>query len=74
MASLVIATGVETHPEISIDGMDFRNGLVNFRWSSGPYTGDCSEVFVLSVEDHGAMTVSDVIAAISAEMLSKITA
>ena len=74
MASLVITTGVETHPEISIDGMDFKNGLVNFRWIGGPYSGDCSEVFVLSVADHGALTVSEVIALISSEMISRISA
>jgi len=74
MASLVIDTGVETHPQISIDALDLKNGRIGFHWIGGPYSGDCSEEFVLSVAEHGDMTVSEVIAEITTNMVAKLPA
>lgn len=68
MASLVIDTGVDTHPQISVDGVDFKNGLVNFRWVGAPYSGDCAEPFVISLADHGNLTLNQMVSVISAEM------
>jgi hypothetical protein len=72
MASLVIDTGVATHPQISIDTLDLRNGVIGFRWVGGVYTGDCAEPFVLSIAEHGDKTVAEVVASITAEMVSKL--
>lgn len=72
MSSLVIDTGVESHPQISIDSMNFQGESITFRWIGGPYAGDCSEPFTLSLAEHGDMTVQEVVDAITAEMLSKL--
>jgi len=70
MASLVIDTGVATHPQISVDQLDLKNGRINFRWIGGVYAGDCSEVFPISLAEHGEMTVNEVVAAVTAYMIS----
>lgn len=72
MASLIIDTGVTTHPKIEITGVDFEKELVNFRWIGGVYSGDCSESFVISIADHGALTLTQIIEALSAEMISRL--
>jgi hypothetical protein len=74
MASLIIDTGVETHPQISVDTADFRNGLITFRWVGGPYTGDCAEPFVISLADHGELTLNQMVTAISAALVAKLNA
>jgi hypothetical protein len=50
--------------------MDFEKSLVNFRWIGGAYTGDCSETFVLSVAEHGEMTLAQIIQALSQQMIA----
>ena len=70
MAALVFETGVATHPQISIKSLDLENGTVVFNWLGGPYGGDCAESFEISVTEHGAMTVSEVIALIVAQMIA----
>jgi hypothetical protein len=72
MASLIINTGIETHPQISVDTVDFRNGLITFRWVGGPYTGDCAEPFLISLADHGELTLNQMVTAISAAMIANI--
>jgi hypothetical protein len=74
MASLIIDTGVETHPQISVDTADFRNGLITFRWVGGPYTGDCAEPFLISLADHGELTLNQMVTAISAALVAKLNA
>lgn len=69
MASLVIDTGVETHPQISIDSMDFAKGHIGFHWIGSQYAGDCSEEFTLTLADHGELTVNQVVDAITAQMI-----
>jgi hypothetical protein len=70
MTALKIQTNIETHPEIEITGMDFEKSLVNFRWIGGTYAGDCSETFVLSVAEHGEMTLTQIIQALSQQMIA----
>ena len=72
MAALVFETGVATHPQISIKSLDLENGMVVFNWVGGPYAGDCAESFVISVTEHGAMTVSEVIALIVSQMVARL--
>ena len=72
MAALVFETGVATHPQISIKSLDLENGMVVFNWAGGPYAGDCAESFVISVTEHGAMTVSEVIALIVSQMVARL--
>lgn len=74
MASLTFQTGVESHPEIAIDSIDLQRELINFRWIGGPHGGECAEVFTITLTDHGAMTINDMVAAISAEMVSRLPA
>ena len=74
MASLIIDTGVATHPQISVDTADFRNGLITFRWIGGPYTGDCAEPFLISLDDHGDLTLNQMVSAISAALIAKLNA
>lgn len=74
MASLVLDTGIPSHPQISIDSMDFARGQICFHWIEGPYSGDCVDQFALTLADHGEMTVNEVVAAISAQMISQIPA
>jgi hypothetical protein len=74
MASLIIDTGVESHPQISVDTADFRNGLITFRWVGGPYTGDCAEPFLISLADHGELTLNQMVTAISAALVAKLNA
>jgi hypothetical protein len=73
MASLRFATRVESHPEIEVTGIDFANEMVNFRWIGGVYTGDCSEKFVISTAQHGMLTLNQIIAMLSAQMIEKLT-
>lgn len=73
MASLVIDTGVESHPKISIDALDLKSGRIGFHWIGGPYPGDCADEFVLSVAEHGSMTVSEMITEITAAMVAKLS-
>jgi len=70
MAALKIQTNVASHPEIEITGMDFEQSLVNFRWVDGAYAGDCSETFVLSIAEHGEMTLTQIIEALSQQMIA----
>jgi hypothetical protein len=70
MASLIIDTGVESHPQIQIDSINLKNGTVEFKWIGGPYPGDCSEVFPISVSEHGSYTVDQVVSAITAHMVA----
>jgi hypothetical protein len=70
MALLKIQTNVDSHPEIEITGMDFEKSLVNFRWIGGTYAGDCSETFVLSIAEHGEMTLTQIIEALSQQMIA----
>jgi hypothetical protein len=72
MASLIIDTGVETHPQISVDTADFRNGLITFRWIGGPYSGDCAEPFLISLADHGELTINEVVTQIGVYLLSRL--
>ncbi len=72
MASLVIDTGVESHPQISIDNLDLKGGMITFRWLGGPHQGDCAEQFALTLAEHGEMTVSQIVTAISAQMVAKL--
>jgi hypothetical protein len=74
MASLIIDTGVESHPQISVDTADFRNGLITFRWVGGPYTGDCAEPFLISLADHGELTLNQMVTAISAALVANLNA
>lgn len=69
MASLIIETGIESHPQISIDAIDLKGEQVTFRWVDGPYSGDCSEPFTVSLAEHGDMTVSELAEAVSAHMV-----
>ena len=70
MASLIINTGVESHPQISVDTADFRNGLITFRWIGGPYAGDCAEPFPISLTDHGELTINQMVAGIAQAMIA----
>ena len=72
MASLVIDTGIESHPQISVDQVDLKGGRITFRWIGGPYAGDCSEEFPITLEDHGDLTLNQMVQAISADMVSKL--
>ena len=72
MASLVIDTGVESHPQISIDALDLKSGLIIFHWVGGPHGGDCAEQFELTLEDHGEMTVNEMVEAITTAMIAKL--
>lgn len=70
MASLILDTGVETHPQIAVDAADFKNDLINFRWIGGPYSGDCAEPFLISIAEHGELTINQVIAGIAQAMIA----
>ena len=72
MASLIINTGVESHPQIAVDTADFRNGLITFRWIGGPYSGDCAEPFPISLADHGGMTLNQMVTAVSAALIANL--
>lgn len=72
MASLTFETGVESHPEIAIDSIDLKRELINFRWVGGPHSGECAETFTVTLADHGEMTVNQMVAAIAAEMTSRL--
>jgi len=72
MASLIINTGSETHSQISVDAADFKNGQIIFRWVGGPYSGDCAEPFVISLADHGEMTINQVVSAIAASLIASL--
>lgn len=72
MASLIINTGVPSHPQISIDEIDLQNGRLVFHWIGGPHSGACAEDFPISFEDHGALTINQVAAAIAAAMIAKL--
>lgn len=72
MASLIIPTGAETHPEIAVDSADFAGGQIIFRWIGGPYAGDCAEPFPISLAEHGELTLNQMVAAITAHMVSKL--
>lgn len=74
MASLVFATGVPSHPQISIDQLDLENGRIVYRWLGGPYAGACADEFVLSIEDHGDKTVAEVVQEIIGAMIAKLPA
>ena len=73
MASLIIDTGVQSHPQIAVDTADFQNGLITFRWIGGPYGGDCAEPFLISLADHGELTINEVVSQIGAYLLSKLS-
>lgn len=72
MASLVIDTGVESHPQISIDTIDLAREQIGFKFLGGPYGGDCMEPFTITLEDHGDMTMNELAAAIAADMVAKL--
>jgi len=72
MASLIINTSSETHPQISVDAADFKNGQIIFRWIGGPYSGDCAEPFVISLTEHGEMTINQVVSAIAASLIASL--
>jgi len=72
MASLIINTGVESHPQIAVDTADFKNGLITFRWIGGPYGGDCAEPFVISLADHGELTLNQMVTQIAAYLIGKL--
>jgi hypothetical protein len=69
MASLIVNTGVESHPQISIDAIDMKGEQITFRWIDGVYNGDCSEPFTITLADHGEMTLNAVAAAVAAHMV-----
>ena len=69
MASLIVNTGSETHPQISIDQIDLAREQITFHWINGPYAGDCSEPFTISLAEHGTMTLNAVAQAVSAHMI-----
>jgi hypothetical protein len=73
MASLKFKTGVESHPEIEVTGVDLTGEMVNFRWVGGVYAGDCSKEFVISTTEHGEMTLNQIIAMLSAQMVATLT-
>jgi hypothetical protein len=73
MASLKFATGVESHPEIEVTGVDFAKEMVHFRWVGGVYAGDCSQEFVISTAEHGELTLNQIIQALSAQMIATLT-
>jgi len=72
MASLIINTGVETHPQIAIDAVDFKNGQISFRWIGGPYSGDCAMPFSISLAEHGELTINQMTTAISAALIASL--
>lgn len=72
MASLIIDTGVESHPQIAVDTADFQNGLITFRWLGGPYGGDCAEPFVISMAEHGELTLNQMVEHIAAYLIGKL--
>lgn len=74
MASLIIETGSNTHPTISIDAIDLASEAVTFHWIGGPYAGDCSEPFTVSLADHGTMTLNELAQAVAAHMISLLPA
>jgi hypothetical protein len=74
MASLIIDTGVESHPQIEITGVDFEKEMVHFRWIGGVYSGDCSEPFTITLADHGALTLTQIVQGLSAQMVALLTA
>jgi hypothetical protein len=69
MASLIVNTGVESHPQISIDAIDMKSEQITFRWLNSAYSGDCSEPFTITLADHGTMTLNAVAAAVAAHMV-----
>ena len=69
MASLIVDTGVESHPQISIDGIDLKSEQITFRWLNSAYSGDCSEPFTITLADHGTMTMNELAAAVAAHMV-----
>ena len=74
MASLEFATGVPSHPQISIDQLDLENGRIVYRWIGGPYAGACADEFVLTIAEHGGKTVSEVVQEIIEAMIAKLPA
>ena len=40
----------ETHPQAEITDVDYVVGLINFKWSGGPYSGDCAVSFDFSLD------------------------
>ena len=39
-----------THPQAEITDVDYVAGLINFKWRSGPYSGDCAVSFDFSLD------------------------
>jgi len=39
-----------THPQAEITDVDYVAGLINFKWRSGPYGGDCAVSFDFSLD------------------------
>jgi hypothetical protein len=72
MASLIIPTGVESHPQISLDQIDLKGGNIVFHWVNGPYGGDCAEPFVLTLAEHGELTINQVAQSIASAMVAKL--
>lgn len=70
MASLIVNTGSATHPQIAITQIDLERDQITFRWLDGPYSGDCSESFSVSLSEHGDMTLNEVAAMVAGHMLS----
>jgi len=72
MAALVFDTGVPSHPQIKIKQLDLEAGQVTYQWIGGPYNGDCSEVFVISIAVHGTKTVAEVVQELVAQLIAKL--
>lgn len=72
MASIVFETGIESHPEISIDNINLAAGRIDFHWIGGGHVGDCSEEFQVSTAEHGELTVNQMVELFTAYMVQKI--
>ena len=72
MASHIFDTGVASHPKISIDNIDLKNGAIDFKWLGAVHSGDCREPFEISLADHGALTVNQVVQMFADAMIAKL--